>query len=357
MTRAQYADERSVTLADVYAMAEHSRVRARIVDVDPDMLPAADMSRETGPDWREIERVWRYLKRGERVLLNLMREGKTPGDAAEVLRLRPGIPTRGRGARNKLACAAIDRLNSAAAVVQFYARWVDVIETLGDRKIGPKDLQAVRRLVRHRWTTERIAERSGYADAVSVCRWLRRIAGKCRDAGDGDVADMILEYLAVRQTRMGGDMDKWREDVKAWLLSRVGKVWYVWGGQSPFADRAADRVADCSGLVIEVLKRHGMLPWNYPDVTAGGLSAHFDEDTDQPMPGDLVFYGRSGISHVMFYVGKLQRGPLMWEHAVAGMCGGCRNMTRERARLTGAALWVRSGVRYRGDLVRIARVQ
>jgi hypothetical protein len=67
---------------------------------------------------------------------------------------------------------------------------------------------------------------------------------------------------------------------------------YLWAGDDPSG-------LDCSGMMIEVLKSVGKLPYTYDD-TAHGLYNRF-KVSNSPKPGDLVFWWRSGytkISHV-----------------------------------------------------------
>ena len=143
--------------------------------------------------------------------------------------------------------------------------------------------------------------------------------------------------------------EAWRDDLRKVVLNAVGKVWYHWGGQD-----FEQGVADCSGLVLELLKLVKVLPADYPDRTAQGLAREFSTTVQKPRCGDLAFYGSSWnkVTHVMVYLGGVQgRGEF-----VAGMCGGRRNMKAIWARLVGAGLWLRTP-RYRRDFLGYRRVQ
>lgn len=142
--------------------------------------------------------------------------------------------------------------------------------------------------------------------------------------------------------------DKWRVQFKLFLVSKLGKVWYVWGGQS-----LKDGEADCSGLVIEVLKKYGRLPEDIPDMTAQGLSRMF-AITKKPEPGDLAFYGKSWskVTHVVFYIGSFNNYP----NTVAGMCGGRSGMKKTWAKKLGAGLWLKTSAKYRRDFLGYRKV-
>jgi cell wall-associated NlpC family hydrolase len=146
-------------------------------------------------------------------------------------------------------------------------------------------------------------------------------------------------------------MTTWRQDTKTWLISNAGKVWYCWGAQDLYAE-----VADCSGLVIELLKRAGKLPVGF-DATAQGLANRYPE-TIAPECGDLCVYGSgpSGITHVMIYVGALELGPAHWSECCAGMVGGNSTTTADIGRLIGAGLFFRPSPLYRNDFRGYRRV-
>jgi hypothetical protein len=143
----------------------------------------------------------------------------------------------------------------------------------------------------------------------------------------------------------------WRTDIKTWLIQNAGHVWYEWGGQDLYAE-----IADCSGLVIELLKRAGKLPIGF-DATAQGLCNRYPE-TIAPECGDLAVYGNgaSGITHVMIWVGALDIGTIHWTDCVVGMVGGGKDTTADIGRLVGAGLFFRPRHDYRRDFQSFRRV-
>lgn len=78
---------------------------------------------------------------------------------------------------------------------------------------------------------------------------------------------------------------------------------YAWGGDDPIGG------FDCSGLVSELLRAGGLVPWNYRN-TAAGIYADFEKKSTHGVsgPGALAFYGKDllHIDHVAFMVSKDQ---------------------------------------------------
>jgi peptidoglycan DL-endopeptidase CwlO len=67
---------------------------------------------------------------------------------------------------------------------------------------------------------------------------------------------------------------------------------YVWGGDSP-------KGFDCSGLVMYVMRQHGV---ELPHYSRAQFDLGIAVTLDQLLPGDLVFFG-SPIHHVGMYIG------------------------------------------------------
>jgi cell wall-associated NlpC family hydrolase len=75
--------------------------------------------------------------------------------------------------------------------------------------------------------------------------------------------------------------------------SQIG-VPYVWGGESP------GRGFDCSGLIQWAWRQAGV---NLPRTAAAQYDAVAHVPLSDLQPGDLLFWGYGGISHVGMYVG------------------------------------------------------
>lgn len=72
---------------------------------------------------------------------------------------------------------------------------------------------------------------------------------------------------------------------------------YVYGGTS------LTNGADCSGFVMSVFQEFG---YELPRVAADQYEQSEKKEIEDLEPGDLVFYGSGGISHVALYIGDEQ---------------------------------------------------
>jgi len=297
-----------------------------------------DGEQPVGPTWNDVEAVWPRLHREERVVLQLVRDGKTPTDVAEILNLAD---------RRR----AHDLLERVVNVVRFYTRWSDALERLPDCALSEKYRRVAILYAKHRMPFKEIARRVKCVDKhVHVI--LARVRETLREAGEDDVVAMLEDCGGMYMGKRKDDGDaglRWRAGVSKWLQANLGKVWYEWGGQN-----IAGGVADCSGLVIEVFKKFGVLPAGFRDTTAQGLADYFSETANLAVIGDLAFYGKSAkkVAHVMIWIGDVDGRKNM----VAGMCNGARNMKAEWARKIGAGLWLRS-MRYRRDFLFVRKVK
>lgn len=323
------------------------RPMREVIGWDVDNVPAREQEEPSPFEWEEFDRIWKYLWSDERLLLCLYRDGKTYSEIAHVMRY-VGRMFAHREVQRAIGVArffahhvdAIERMPSVSTVLKPWVRRilhllvverkrvVDIADEVGvsERTVGLATKSSIKML--------RKAGENVLAEAVSACYDMCTLRTICGDK-------------EIRRT----EMDSWRIQLKRILLECVGCIPYVWGGQSvDFKKRRGE--ADCSGLVIEALKYVRKLPKTFGDTTAAGLSRHFRRRVQNPSPGDLVFYGNSGVTHVMFYLGQVNG----WEGSVIGMCGGRRGMQAEEAKLLGANLWVRSSIRYRRDFAFCRRI-
>lgn len=302
-------------------------------------------------DWEEIEEIWKYLTREERVVLKLMRDGKTPTDVSDILYLQD-------------KSLAKQEMKRAVNVARFYARRRWEVESIGTcKEISKVARQAARMIAQKRMTYQAVAEKLGYKNPSTISNVLNKAIGDLVERNCTAAADMLKEcctsqFLRGRKERKIEMEERWRGELKKFLLSKAGSFWYEWGGQ----DLVANKV-DCSGLIIEVLKMVGVLPGIFRDVTAFGLAKHFPVTVRNPKVGDLAFYGKNtnSIKHVMIYLGEVrlprQLGKQsVYPNAVIGMSGGSKYMTLEMARMVGAGLWVKRSARYRRDFLYFRRV-
>jgi cell wall-associated NlpC family hydrolase len=107
----------------------------------------------------------------------------------------------------------------------------------------------------------------------------------------GPGSRIVISESRAEQTQKG------LSDLAIHAIGLVG-VPYKWGGNTPAGG------FDCSGLVVYVAYRaKGLkLPRTVAEMSRYGR----DVDTDQRLPGDLIFFNTTGhpFSHVGIYVGK-----------------------------------------------------
>lgn len=87
-----------------------------------------------------------------------------------------------------------------------------------------------------------------------------------------------------------------RKDFLCTALELMGTP-YIWGGKDPV------RGLDCSGLVTHALWLCGGPDWRWSHNSE--LLYDSLKETKEPQPGDLAFYGKGRISHVMIALGAL----------------------------------------------------
>jgi hypothetical protein len=310
--------------------------------------------------WDDVQRVARYLREDERRLLCLCRMGKTPSEVARIFCL----PSR------QLADKEIRR---TWEVARFYAEWLPQLQRIGRMCLSMERQRLLEMFVLRRMSYIDVAADLGVG-RFEVVRRLRMLLDHLQARGYADIADLLSHTWSNRRLRVSmkgavGNriewkgkrramvLEPWRYDLRNMLLGMVGKVDYEWGAQQ-ITWPSGSGVADCSGLVIECLKKVGRLPVKFRDLTAQGLRDYF-KPVNKAQLCDLVFYGRdaSAISHVMFYLGKGQipegqaSADLRKKECVIGMCNGAKDMVAQDAILLGAGLYVRTSPRYRKDFL------
>lgn len=145
----------------------------------------------------------------------------------------------------------------------------------------------------------------------------------------------------------------------SYLFTALGLhgVPYLWGGKDPGQlvehldelgrlSKAWSKGLDCSGLVTHVLWRLGGADWRWTHNT----DRLWDElrETEDPEPGDLVFYGVGGArpnpSHVMLFLGACG--------LVFGASGGNSDTTTHAiAAKHHAAVKLKTSIHYRSDFI------
>lgn len=124
-----------------------------------------------------------------------------------------------------------------------------------------------------------------------------------------------------------------RQRFVAVCLSQLGKP-YVWGANGPHA-------FDCSGLVVYALRSLGLIG-PVEDFSSRHLFEHC-KPTAAPEPGDLAFYGKKNISHVVVFLDS--------SRVISASGGDSKTTSTEIARKTGASIKVHRNALYRPDFI------
>ena len=125
------------------------------------------------------------------------------------------------------------------------------------------------------------------------------ILGVCILLGCADSPVLAAENTetAVSEAVMSEEeREALRQEIVDFALQFEGNP-YVYGGTS------LTNGADCSGFVMSVFSEFG---YSLPRVAADQYNSTTSKSIDSIEPGDLVFYGGGGISHVALYIGDDQ---------------------------------------------------
>ena len=310
--------------------------------------------------WADLVRVSKYLRPDELRVLKLARMGKTPSEVAKILCL----PSR------QLADKELRRVRE---VVCFYVEHARAMRRIEGLKLSTARQQILDLFVLQRQSYLDVASALGVGK-FEVVRRIRLLLDHLHRNGYSEVAELLADTWSNRRLRisMKGAVgnrlewkgkrramvtEPWRFDLRNLVLGLVGKVYYDWGGQKILWN-AMSGSADCSGLVLECLKKVGRLPKNFRDATAQDLFDYYAR-TRVPALCDLAFYGSNNkaVVHVMFYLGKGQLPAdgasvgLNLKECVVGMCNGDHGLQATDARWLGAGLFVRTSPKYRKDFL------
>lgn len=310
--------------------------------------------------WEELKLVFKYLRPDEKRILEFSRLGKTPSEVAKILCL----PSR------QLADKELKRVH---AVVHFYLTRLSAMRRVERLNLSTDRQRILDLFVLHRRSYLELAEVLK-VEKFEVVRRIRLLLDHLHRNGYSEVAELLADTWSNRRLRISmkgavGNrlewkgkrramvVEPWRYDLRNLVLSLVGRVQYDWGGQKMLWSSMSGKV-DCSGLVLECLKKVGRLPQNFRDTAAQGLFNYYSR-TRNPALCDLVFYGPGikEVGHVMFYLGKGQLPAdeasevLNVKECVAGMCNGDRELQAKDAHWLGAGLFVRTSPRYRKDFL------
>lgn len=300
---------------------------------------------QTHDSWNQIDidNVLIFLKTQEIMFYKLVLEGKGLTDITVILGLN-SVPH----CRNEMI-----RLKK---LIYFYYENLHLIERLFSNKIQlcSRDKCILDLFIVKRMSCRNIMKKLNFDNVDQVAGLMKTISRRLLKLGHCEIVQMIkncAKNVTFRKhDRFVFKKDKWRDEMIKHLDKNIGKIFYTWGGQS--LDKKS---IDCSGLVIEEFKMFHRLPEDFNDTTAKGLSKIFGRCAVSEIErGDLLFYGSSwkNVTHVMIYYGQYDK----YENCVIGMTGGRRNMKKILAKKVGAALWLKTSIKYRHDFLGCGKV-
>lgn len=111
-----------------------------------------------------------------------------------------------------------------------------------------------------------------------------------------DISCELDTALNMTEVNYGEGVSEERAAICDFARQYVGNP-YVWGGVS------LTNGADCSGFVLSVFDHFGI---SLPHSSRAQAGCGTNISISELLPGDLVFYGSSGIGHVAIYIGNGQ---------------------------------------------------
>ncbi len=106
----------------------------------------------------------------------------------------------------------------------------------------------------------------------------------------------LEDALTLTEVKYGKGVSDVRMSVVEYALQFVGGK-YVWGGSTLGVG------VDCSGFTMRILGAYGV---SLPHSSAAQPNSGTKVALSDVQPGDLIFYGSGGISHVAIYIGNGQ---------------------------------------------------
>ena len=126
--------------------------------------------------------------------------------------------------------------------------------------------------------------------------WIKVKAGDGTGYVSSDYVTVALELedaLTATEVKYGEGVSDVRADLVSYALSFVGGR-YVWGGATLGSG------VDCSGFTMCIYARYGVSLAHSSSAQSGSGTR---VSLSNVKPGDLIFYGSGGISHVAIYIG------------------------------------------------------
>ena len=126
--------------------------------------------------------------------------------------------------------------------------------------------------------------------------WVKVKVGGDKGYVSSDYVTVALELedaLTATEVKYGEGVSDVRSSLVSYALSFVGGR-YVWGGATLGVG------VDCSGFTMCIYARYGV---SLPHSSSAQPNSGTRISLSEVQPGDLIFYGSGGISHVAIYIG------------------------------------------------------